>query len=530
MEATWHLRLDDASRDDVAFAQYCSGCAGFPEGRHIDEYAAKARAEDGWTAEQIIAYFYRDMPPRLVDWRDPFRLTLDGAGPFAFGEDRPLRLTAAVAGVPADDRDGRAHVYVTCTFDGSTGTRHVAETGVISVDGRPSVVFDDLSAIRACAEDEVILTVHLDVNGWTAVERQVQAWRPWSSVSQRSVDRLADTDDPVLGAVAISGRMFADAGSGGQPASSGLGELMAVMTEDPTGRATTAVVARSDSFADALSATGLAGTEGPILFTPGGPDASLAPAVGDELERILPPGATVHIVGGTNAVSDEAAAEVERRGFVVDRLSGPTRIETAIAVADHLRAYGGDTSTVLVARGYPDSSAGWADAVTAGAYAAMQRHPILLTGSDQLDARTETWLDAAAVDKGETHEVVLLGGQAAVSADAETAVTGATVTRVAGPTRDATAVAVIDELWSRAEAPDITAALVVDAYGDADWPFALAAAVFSARIGAPQVITHRLVPRVTTGAWLDSEPDLPALVVGGAGVVRARIDEDVAGG
>ncbi len=527
VDATWHLRLDDASTGDVAFAQYCSGCSGFPEGRHIDEYDAKAKAEAGWSAAELIAHFYRDMPPRLVDWREPFGLTLDGGGPYPFAEDPPLRLTAAVAGVPADDPRGDAHVYATCTMGDQHGTFHLDEAGVIDVDGRPSVVLDDLGRIRDCREDEVLLTVRLTVNGWTAATRQAQAWRPWSSRTPRQVDRLADTDDPVAGAVAISQRLFAEAGGGGTgPAA--VGALVAMATGDDRGAATTAVVARDDAFADALSATALAGPDGPILFTPGGPDAPLAGVTGDELERILAPGATVHVVGGPNAVSRAAEDDLRARGFVVQRHAGATRIETAIAVADHLRGAGGDTSTVLVARGYPDTSAGWADAVTAGAFAAIDRHPILLTGSDTLDPRTASWLDAAVADGG-TDEVVLLGGTAAVPADAETAVDGAAVRRVAGATRDATAVAVIDELWSRPEAPDIAGAVVIDAYGDADWPFALAAAVYSARLGAPQVVTHRLVPRTTTGAWLDGEPGLPAVVVGGTGVVGARVEEDVAG-
>lgn len=526
VDDTWHLRFDDAGRDDVAFAQYCSRCGGFPEGRHIDQYDAKAKAQAGWTAEELIAHFYRDMPARLSDWRTPFDLAVDGAGPYAFGEDRRLRLTAAVAARPGDDRL-LGTLHATCTFEGTVGATQLDTSGVVAMEGRPSLVFDEASRVRGCAEDEVVLTVALTVNGYPAAERHVQAWRPWSSAADRDVGRLADTDDAVTAAVAISRRLFHDADAE-DAAVDAAGPAVPAVSDEARGAATTAVLARSDRFADALAATPLAGTDGPILFTRGGPEAPLTPAVGEELERILAAGTTVHIVGGPAAVSEEAERDVAARGFEVRRHHGATRIETALAVAGHLRAADGDTSTVLVARAYPDTSAGWADAVAAGSYAAAQRHPVLLTGTAELDARTRNWL-AVAIDRGDVDEVVLLGGPAAVPADAE-AIRGADVSRISGASRDATAIAIIEALWSRDEAPGIEGALVIDAYGHRDWPFALASAVFGARMGTPQVVTHRLVPRATTGAWLDAHPGLPALVVGGDGVVRERIDEDVSGG
>lgn len=527
-ETSW-VRFEDASRDDIAYAQYCSGsaCRRFPEGAHIDQWEARDRAEAGATWRELIAYYYRAFPPRIEDWRADFDLATERPSPVAFDEADPLRIVGTVAGVAPDDTRARVHLYVSCTYGGVAGTHHIDDAGVIDIDGRASFVLEETDRVRACAEDEVVLTTVLHVNGYPATQTTTVAWRPWRSRSERPVDRIADTDDPIAASIAISRRLFGEARpSDGSTATGTVGGAVAG-TLDGGAVATTAVVARDDTFADALAATALAGTAGPILFTPGGPDASLSADVGAELDRILAPGATVHLVGGTAAVSVAVEEELRSRGFEPVRHAGPSRIETALAVADHLaETADADTSTVLVARAYGDGAAAWADAVTAGAYAATQQHPILLTGADQLDPRTAAWIDGNAA----TAEVVLLGGTAAVPADAEERLAPtASVTRVAGPSRDATAVAVAQELWSRDEAPEVTAAIVVDAYGDDDWPFALAASVVSAHLGAPQVVTHRLVPRNTTGAWLDADPDLPALVVGGPGVVRSRIDDDVAG-
>ena len=69
------------------------------------------------------------------------------------------------------------------------------------------------------------------------------------------------------------------------------------------------VLARDDAFADALAGASLVGRDGCVLFTEGGPDAQLDPAVLAEIDRVLGDGGEVHVLGGVAAdlggVTDE---------------------------------------------------------------------------------------------------------------------------------------------------------------------------------------------------------------------------------
>jgi hypothetical protein len=91
-----------------------------------------------------------------------------------------------------------------------------------------------------------------------------------------------------------------------------------------------ALVARDDLFADSLTSGSLQGLDAgsPLLLTdPGG----LSQATADELERLDV--SRVTILGGTEAVSIQVETQLRDLGYEVDRVSGSTRIDTAIAIA-----------------------------------------------------------------------------------------------------------------------------------------------------------------------------------------------------
>jgi len=252
-------------------------------------------------------------------------------------------------------------------------------------------------------------------------------------------------------------------------------------TAFPTqGSATTAVLARDDAFADSLAGSALAGTRGPILYTTGGATAGLRAETAAELRRVLAAGSVVHVLGGPGAVSERVAADVRALGFTVVRHQGASRVETALAIADSVSAA---PAKVLLARADQ-----WADAVTGGAYAAMAGVPMLLTQSDSLHPAVAAWL--AAHRPG---EVVLLGGESALSAKVAASVPGR-VTRVAGSTRAGTAVAVAKQLWGRRSGKAGDRFVAVDGFAGDSWSPALGAAVLSARHGAPQILVNGAAP------------------------------------
>lgn len=183
------------------------------------------------------------------------------------------------------------------------------------------------------------------------------AWRPRTTPLPPPAGPTADRiggQDRIATAVNASRFEFADAG-----------------TTKPGGlhAATCAVLTRSDSYADALSGSALAGAKGcPLLLTPHG---SLDPAVEQELRRVLPRGATVYILGGAAALAPTIDGQLARAGFASNRLKGDDRYATSIAIAREIAPH---PKMVFVATGdnFPD-------ALAAGAVASSRADSVVLT-------------------------------------------------------------------------------------------------------------------------------------------------------
>ena len=153
------------------------------------------------------------------------------------------------------------------------------------------------------------------------------------------------------------------------------------------GSASAVVLARSDFFSDALAGGPLAAkVGGPMLITPGaslfsGPD----PRVLAEIQRVLPAGKTVYVLGGPLALSPGVDAALTSAGYVVKRLQGANEFATAVAIANQL----GNPLTIFEATGldFPDALSAVPAAIHAGG-------AILLT--DGTTQAPETAADLAA--------------------------------------------------------------------------------------------------------------------------------------
>ncbi|BCB05782.1 cell wall-binding repeat-containing protein [Bacillus sp. KH172YL63] len=160
--------------------------------------------------------------------------------------------------------------------------------------------------------------------------------------------------------------------------------------------ADTVILARGDSFPDALAGAPLAYKhDAPILLTEKG---SLNAAAKAEIKRL---GAkNVIILGGTEAVSHYVEYQLEGMGVDVERIGGQDRWETAVNIAASL---GGSQEKAVIANGK-----NFPDALAVASYAAKNGYPILLTESDKLPAETVKAL------KGIEHTIVV-GGEAVVN-------------------------------------------------------------------------------------------------------------------
>ena len=199
------------------------------------------------------------------------------------------------------------------------------------------------------------------------------------------------------------------------------------------------------NWPDGLPASALAGSvSGPVILTdPDSLQGSTANAIAS-VDVALTGAATIHLVGGTAAISANVATQLTDLGYTVMRHSGDDRVATAVAVAEYVETLGTIGSfdggkAVILATGdnFPD-------ALAVGALAYGQNIPILLVRGDALSSGTTAFLDS---ETNAIKQVIVVGGTSAVSASVATAVgalkNGAValeVTRVSGATRYDTAV------------------------------------------------------------------------------------------
>jgi sugar lactone lactonase YvrE len=228
------------------------------------------------------------------------------------------------------------------------------------------------------------------------------SWQTGASTApaRPTADRIGGADR-IETAVLASQWSFDDTGTGGR-------------------QAATAVITRSDTFADALAGNALAAEKDGPLFMTG--TTALDQRVKDELVRILPHGATVYVLGGTRALSTDIDTEVAALGFRVARVAGDgqayadDRYGTAQAIADQITGYsmvgGGPVPTTAPNSVFVATGADYPDALAAGAAAAQDptgTGVVMLSAGTSLLPWTQDYL--ARLDPKKTH-VYTVGGQA----------------------------------------------------------------------------------------------------------------------
>ena len=168
-----------------------------------------------------------------------------------------------------------------------------------------------------------------------------------------------------------------------------------------------AIIARMDDFADALGASGLAGTlECPILLTS---LDELSDATAKELERL---GAeTVYVIGGTGALSEQIDEDlsnipsVKTRQRIWGYYSWDTSLECANAITEH---GGNPRSEAIVA-----VSCNFQDALSISSYAYHYQVPLILEDNSYGVTGTLT-SDAISFINDTEGTLWVVGGNAAV--------------------------------------------------------------------------------------------------------------------
>ncbi len=250
-------------------------------------------------------------------------------------------------------------------------------------------------------------------SGWVALITR----EPSGPAPPAAGTRLADAPDPVAAAVALSQSLYPD------PA------------VDAPQRV---VIGRSDSPADSLAGGGLA-RDGLMLLHPP-PGTGPSAAVLGELDRLgfgpdaCADGPRVFLMGGEAALGPDLHDAI---GPCATRVSGSERNATAAQAAQVLAETFGTPDVVFVARN--DNAA---DSAATSVITSRNGLPVLITPTDQLASPARTFLaDHPTVD-----QVYVIGGTGAVSVavEEELRTLVPNVERIAGATRDDTAVALMD--------------------------------------------------------------------------------------
>lgn len=357
-------------------------------------------------------------------------------------------------------------------------------TALFTVDDRPlptevgasdPVSGTEVRASVVLLEGEHTVRVHGEDHAGGLVER---SW--WVSATDRAVQRHAGPSRTAT-AVAASVAAFP------APAS-----------------ASGAVLARADGYTDALAGVPLAAAaKGPLLLSD---RTALSPTTAAELQRVLVAGATVHLLGGAAALGEGVARAVTDLGFAVRRHAGPDRYATAAAVARQLPASTG----AVVASGHA-----FPDALASSGPAAREGWPVLLTGPDDLPAPT-----ADALAERDVTAATIVGGGGAVSVGVEQRLRQIvpTVTRIAGPDRYATAVAVADAFYPVASGLSLASGV--------DFPDALAGSRHAVELGQPLLLARPAgLPGATEAAVRARRPQRFDVYGGNAAVSEATASD-----
>ncbi|HEV2370003.1 MAG TPA: cell wall-binding repeat-containing protein, partial [Acidimicrobiales bacterium] len=222
------------------------------------------------------------------------------------------------------------------------------------------------------------------------------------------------------------------------------------------GAAGAVVLARSDLYPDSLAGTPLAlGANAPILLTP---PTSLDPRTAAEIQRVLPTGGTVYLLGQTSALSSDVENAVSQLGYNVVRIGGTDRFETAVDIAQALK----QVSQVFVASGtnYPDA--------LSAAAASTPTTAIVLTDGTSLPNVTNSFLGTNS-----SLPTWTIGGPAA-QADP-------TPKSLVGADRYATSALVAQTFFNKPTGAGMATGL--------NFPDALTAGPFLARQGFPMLLT-----------------------------------------
>ena len=139
-----------------------------------------------------------------------------------------------------------------------------------------------------------------------------------------------------------------------------------------------------NAWPDALAGSVLAATDyAPVLFT--GRD-SISSATLNAISDIAP--SRISVIGGTTRVSDKVIKQLKSKAGHVTRLSGPGRVDTALAVSSHMV----NKNPSITNRVFVATSSNYPDALAAGPALAAQGGVLVLADPSGANTAVKKWI------------------------------------------------------------------------------------------------------------------------------------------
>jgi putative cell wall-binding protein len=282
----------------------------------------------------------------------------------------------------------------------------------------------------------------------------------------------------------------------------------------------TLVVASGENFPDALAGSSFCGLSFcPIILTDG---KSLTKEAKDQITRLNSGDATVYILGGEAAVSDNVKNQISNIYGVssVKRIAGKDRIETATKIYEAGKQQWGDMCIITTANNFADS-------LSIGPAAFLNKAPIFLASKGKLNSE-----QVAAIKSGGFKKVLVLGGSKAVDFDSVKSALGDSFTymKIAGKTRYETSMNIVN--WECGLGSGYAFDLNIQPFSDVlvvatgkNFPDALGAGPASGGSLAPLLLVDdSSTSEANLKSYLSSGTFDSGIIVGGKDAVSSKVE------
>lgn len=274
-----------------------------------------------------------------------------------------------------------------------------------------------------------------------------------------------------------------------------------------SGEVDTLLLSGYSGEADALTSTFIAGqTNAPLLITH---PSKLNESLVKEIQRLNPK--EIVLLGGENVISGNVKKGLEEKGYKVKRLSGNSRIETAIdAVSEYLPKSRSGISEVFIIE-YNSL----VDALAAGPVSAKDGIPILISKRDGVPDKLVKFLKDNNIQKA-----TIIGGETTISdkgkKELERYVND--VTRLSGSNRVDTSIKIGNTYFKKRESNIVANGV---RYNDA-----LVGGYFGAKKNAPIILANDKNINQNAVACI-GENKVKAYVLGGDVVVNSKVYDHI---